>query len=64
VQDSDELIGGHLSVKVKTKPAENGYEARNEVSGFKAIDGSAPPKPAATTAGAASTGAAPPWAKR
>lgn len=63
VQDSDELIGGQLAVKVKTKPAENGYEARNEVSGFKAIDGSAPPKPATTTA-AASTSAAPPWAKR
>lgn len=63
VQDSDELIGGHLAVKVKTKPAENGYEARNEVSGFKAIDGSAPPKPASTTT-APATGAAPPWAKR
>lgn len=63
VQDSDELIGGQLAVKVKTKPAENGYEARNEVSGFKAIDGSAPPKPATATA-AASTSAAPPWAKR
>jgi hypothetical protein len=62
VQDSDELIGGNLAVKVKTKPAENGYEARNEVSGFKAIDGSAPPKPVTTTAPA--TGAAPPWAKR
>lgn len=63
VQDSDELIGGQLAVKVKTKPAENGYEARNEVSGFKAIDGSTPPKPAATTA-AASTSASPPWAKK
>lgn len=64
VQDSDELIGGHLAVKVKTKPAENGYEARNEVSGFKAIDGSAPPKPAATTPSAGTAGAAPPWAKK
>lgn len=64
VQDTDELIGGHLCVKVKTKPAENGYEARNEVSGFKAIDGSAPPVRTAQAPAAASAAAAPPWAKK
>ena len=62
VTDTDELIGGHLSVKVKTKPADGTYEARNEVSGFKALEGSAPPvrSAAPATSGAAS----PPWAKK
>lgn len=63
VQDTDELIGKALAVKVKTRPAENGYEARNEVAGFKAIAGGM--APAAAPAPAAATGAAsPPWAKR
>lgn len=62
VQDTDELIGKSLSVKVKTKPAEGTYEARNEVAGFRAIAGGMAPAaaPAAAPAGAAS----PPWAKR
>ncbi len=65
VQDTDELIGKSLSVKVKTKPAENGYEARNEVAGFKAIAGGMAPAVAAAPAPAAAAGAAsPPWAKR
>lgn len=63
VQDSDELIGGTLAIKIKTKPAENGYEARNKVSGYKAVDGSTPPVRTAS-APAAATGAAPPWAKK
>jgi hypothetical protein len=66
VQDTDELIGGTLSIKIKIKPAENGYEARNEVSGVKAIDGSAPPRAATPSPSmpTATAGAAPPWAKR
>lgn len=63
VQDTDELIGGTLSIKVKTKPADGAYKARNEIAGWKAIDGAAPPKPA-TTASAPPTSAAPPWAKK
>lgn len=64
VQDTDELIGGTLAIKIKTKPAENGYEARNEVGGVKAIEGSAPPKPVTSAPNTAATGAAPPWAKK
>lgn len=64
VQDTDELIGGNLSIKVKTKPADGQYEARNEIAGWKAIDGAAPPKPMATTSTGATTSAAPPWAKK
>jgi hypothetical protein len=63
VQDTDELIGKSLAVKVKTRPAENGYEARNEVAGFKAIAGGLAPA-AAPTPAAAPSAASPPWAKR
>jgi len=63
VQDTDELIGKSLAVKVKTRPAENGYEARNEVAGFRAIAGGMAPAvtPVPATPSAA---ASPPWAKR
>jgi hypothetical protein len=64
VQDTDELIGKSLAVKVKTRPAENGYEARNEVAGFRAIAGGMAPAPAPTPAAPASASASPPWAKR
>lgn len=64
VQDTDELIGKSLCVKVKTKPAENGYEARNEVAGFRAIAGNIAPAVAAAPNVAATRAASPPWAKR
>ena len=64
VEDTDELIGKTLQIKIKTKPAENGYEARNEVSGFKAVTGGMAPAPQAQQAPAATSGAAPPWAKK
>jgi hypothetical protein len=70
VEDSDQLIGSSLQIKVKIrKPTDRDREAgytedKNEVAGFKALSGSAIPvaasKPAATSAPA---GAKPPWAK-
>lgn len=74
VQDSDELIGGNLCIKIKIKKATPkdiaaGYtQDRNEVAGFKALSGSVPamPKasmPKASAASPASAGAKPPWAK-
>lgn len=64
VQDTDELIGKSLAVKVKTRPAENGYEARNEVAGFRAIAGGMVPAPVAAPTATPSAAASPPWAKR
>jgi len=64
VQDTDELIGKSLAVKVKTRPAEGQYEARNEVAGFKAIAGGMAPAATAAPAAAAPSAASPPWAKR
>ena len=68
LQDTDQLIGGSLSIKVATKPADGQYEAGNEIKGFKALGGgapSAPPfqaKPAAPAAAPKTSGGAP-WLK-
>ena len=61
VQDTDELIGGNLSVKVAIDQSP-GYDAKNVVKAYKAIEGSAPPMPASTPA--AGGGTTPPWAKK
>jgi len=61
VADTDELIGGQLSIKIAIKVSEQ-YGDQNEVKGFKAIAGSTPPAPVAKAA--ASGKAAPPWQKK
>lgn len=61
LSDTDELIGGKLTVKVTIKDDE--YGKGNEVKAYKAIGGSAAPVPAAAAA-AAPAKAAPPWAKK
>jgi hypothetical protein len=61
--DTDELLGSAVSIKVKVREASGGYDASNEVAGSKALDGAAPPAPAAAKP-AAPTKAAPPWAKK
>jgi len=63
VTDTDQLIGGQCEIKVSIRSSEQ-YGEQNEVKGFRAINGSAPPAPAAapetTTVTSSST---PPWAK-
>lgn len=66
VQDTDELVGGHVSIKVAVETSE-GYEPRNTVKAYKAIDGSAPPAPSKPAIGGqtpATGGSTPPWVKR
>lgn len=72
VEDTDQLVGGQLCIKIKIREASErdkaaGYnDPRNEVAGFKAISGGMAPQPAASAAPAASSapgGAKPPWAK-
>jgi hypothetical protein len=67
VSDTDELIGGSLSIKLDIKEAQGDYKARNEVRGFKALEGSPTTfksaAPSAPTASATAK-AAPPWAKK
>lgn len=73
LQDTDQLIGGRIAIKVAIKAATEKYPAGNEVKAYKAVDGAAAPKPAASTvpsfaapaqASAAPAKAAPPWAKK
>lgn len=66
VTDTDQLIGGVLSIKVDVRPATDQYPAQNEVRGFKVVTGAAPALSPAASAPAASapSKATPPWAKR
>jgi hypothetical protein len=73
VVDTDQLIGGTLQIKVSIREARDGYEASNEVRGYKALSGSvpltaAPSAPPASApqppAAAASSSTAPPWARK
>ena len=54
IRDSDELIGGQLQIKVGIQHDKNGqYEDRNDIKGYKALDGTTSleaggPAPAAT----------------
>ena len=63
LEDTDQLIGGQLEIKVKISPPNNGYEASNDVSGFKALKGGSPPMAAPAQAASAPATGTPPWAK-
>lgn len=63
LNDTDQLIGGVLSVKVAVKNDETHGDS-NEIKAFKAVEGSAPPMPSATPAAAKPAGSAPPWARK
>ena len=67
IEDTDQLVGGTCQIKIKTKPAQDGYDARNEIAGWKASGGgSAAPAPVSTAAPASAPTAAPakaPWQK-
>lgn len=65
VQDTDQLLGGQLQIKLSIRKQE-GYEPSNDVKGFKALTGAAPQMQQAggIQPQAAAARAAPPWAKR
>ena len=58
LEDTDQLIGRSLSVKLVTRTSEQ-YGDQNEVKAYKAAGGAAPAAPAAAASGAKS----PPWAR-
>lgn len=69
LEDTDQLIGGVISARVDIDPAQNGYEAKNVIKGYKAADGGsaapAPSKPAQSAPKPASTAPKqPPWSKK
>lgn len=64
VRDTDELIGGELSIKLKVRQSEQ-YGDSNDVQGYRSISGSAAPQPMASAAPAAAapSAAKAPWQK-
>lgn len=69
VQDTDQFIGANIQIKVRTEKSE-GYDPRNVVKGWKALEGGAPAigggssSPSAVSGGSsAPSGNKPPWAK-
>ena len=65
VHDTDQLINGHLSIKVDIRPSSGEYGAQNEVKGWRSNTASLPPQPGKPDAPAgAATKAAPPWARK
>ena len=66
LKDTDQLLGKSVQIKLDISQQE-GYDPRNEVRAFKAIEGANMPMtqmPAVPQATQASASAAPPWAKR
>lgn len=58
LEDTDQLIGHNLSIKLKVRPASGDYQASNDIAGWKSLAGaSVAPAPSAASA-------APPWAKK
>ncbi len=66
VTDTDQLVGGSLSIKLDIREGNGQYGPQNEVRGYKATSGSQVPAfaPAAAPAAQSTASAAPPWAKR
>jgi hypothetical protein len=72
VQDTDELIGGRCSIRIGTsKPSEEFPEIRNEVKGYRAIEGAKPafqpPKQVTVAMDPQTNGSAkstPPWLRK
>jgi len=65
VDDTDQLIGKVLDIRLTQRAASGDYPAGNNVKGFKSPDGAVPPVSGGSSSSAASTGTkAPPWAKK
>lgn len=70
VTDTDQLVGGRLSIKLDVRAGDEKYAAQNEVRGFRADAHAAPsfsppaPPAASSDPGASKAKAAPPWAKK
>jgi hypothetical protein len=65
LSDTDDFIGGKLSIKVQVTQSEQ-YGPGNEIRGWKAIEGSSIPRPTMPTSAPStpSSAGAPPWAKK
>jgi hypothetical protein len=63
LSDTDQLIGKDLVIKLNVKEDER-YGERNEVKGFKAVQGGSIPSMPTAAPEAPAAKAAPPWAKK
>jgi hypothetical protein len=63
LEDTDQLVGKTLDIRLTIKAANEKYAAGNEVKNFRAVDGASAPGPS-TGAAPAKSSAAPPWAKK
>ena len=63
LEDTDQLLGGNLAIKVSVRDDPT-YGPSNEVKGYRAIEGSAPPVAPPDTKTAANAASAPPWASK
>lgn len=61
VRDTDQLLGASLMIKVRAVPADDRYDARNEVRGYKPLNNA--PAPAKAAPAAATTAKKAPWQK-
>lgn len=61
VTDTDELIGAQIVIKLDIKAASDGYDASNEVRGYKSV--ATHPANTAPVIQGTNAKAAPPWAK-
>ena len=63
VDDTDQLIGGSLQIKLSIR-TQDGYEPTNDVRAYKALEGASMPKAEASAPAQEDGKAAPPWAKK
>ena len=63
VEDTDQLIGGQLQIKLAIKKSDE-YGDSNDVKSCKAISGSAPPAASVPATEKSAGAGAPPWAKK
>lgn len=65
LKDSDDLFQKILRIRLKIRPAKDGYPANNDVTGYEPTGAGAPPPQAAAASRPAANGAAaaktPPW---
>lgn len=66
--DSDQLFQKVLRVRLKVTPAKDGYQAKNEVTAYKAMGtptvAPSAARPAANSPAPAAAASSPPWARR
>jgi hypothetical protein len=64
VNDTEQLLNGHLTIKIDVRPGSGDYGPQNEVKGWRSNTGSMPPLPASAAPAGVTGAKPPPWAKK